>query len=209
MALPISGQVAQSIAAVRATGNPTLLQAQLGEAAVSEILPRYGALAWSGLMYYTAHSAAQALSVNSATFTGLAVANPTGSGKNLIIVDAVCAIAAVGANAVMTPKLGYAATVALTQGNAISATGSPVLVGSSGSSVAKTGASGTLGAAPTTIRPLMGFQWITGGTGMWNLIAKDEIAGAIVIPPGQMLTLDALTAACTVLASFSWIEVPT
>lgn len=202
------GQVQTSIQSVRATGTPNTLLAQLGEAAVSEILPRYGAMAWSGQLYYAANTAAQALSVASTTFTGLAVGNPTGSGKNLVIVDACVSAAAVGAVAVSNPKLGYAATVALTTGNSTGPKGLPALVGTGGSSVATVGASGTLGAAPAIIKPILGLQWITAGTGMWNLYAKDEIAGAIVIPPGQMLTLDALIAAWSVIASFSWMEVP-
>lgn len=202
------GQVAQAIAAIRASGNPNAVQAQLGELAVSEIQPRYGALAWSGLLYTIGHSAAQALSVGSTTFTGLAVNNPVGSGKNLMIVDCAVALAAVLAAGFGVPRLGYAATVALTQGNATSTKGLPVLAGSGGNSVATCGASATLTAAPTTLRPLQGWYWVTGGTGMAAAYAKDEVAGAIIIPPGQMLTLDALVAASSVIASITWAELP-
>src|SRR3979490_857714 len=180
------GQQAQSVAAVRSSGNPNVLQVQLGELGVSQVLPKYAALAWSGLLYTNGHTAAQALSVNSATFTGLAVANPANSGKNLVIIDATVAVAAVLANVAMVPRLGYAAIVALTQGNAASAKGLPVLVGTGGASVALCGASGTLGAAATTLRPIAGFQWVTGAGGAGaTLYAKDEVAGAIIIPPGQ------------------------
>jgi hypothetical protein len=37
---------------------------------------------------------------------------------------------------------------------------------------------------------------------------KDEVAGAIIIPPGQMLTLDSLIAAVSVIAAFTWYESP-
>jgi len=204
----IQGQVNGSVPTVRATGQPNAGLDQLGMIAMSEIQPRYAALAWSGQVFYGANTAAQALSVASTTFTGLAIGNPAGSGKNLVIIDVTCAQAAVGANAVMNPKLGYAATVALTTGSSTGPKGLPTLVGTGGSSVATVGASGTLGAAPTIIRPLMGLQWITGGAGMWNLYVKDEVAGAIVIPPGQMLTIDALIAAVTVIAAATWAELP-
>lgn len=203
----LQGQVASAIAAVRASGNPNALQAQLGELAVSQVLPKYAAAAWSGLMFTVGHSAAQALSVNSTTFTGLAVANPASSGKNLVIVDSVVGLAAALA-AVSTPRLGYAAIVALTQGNATSAKGLPVIAGTGGNSVALCGASGTLGAAPTTLRAMGGYQWVTAGTGEALIYVKDEVAGAIIIPPGFMLTLDALVAASTVIASVSWLELP-
>ena len=204
----LQAQVAQSVAPVRATGQPNALQLQLGELGVSAVLPRFAALAWSGLLFYGANTAAQALSVASTTFTGLGVANPAGSGKNLVIVDVTIAQAAVGANAVMNPKLGSAATVALTTGNSTGPTGSTMLVGSGGSSIAKVGASATLGAAPVMIRPILGQQWITAGTGMWSFYAKDTVDGAIVIPPGQMLTIDALIAAVTCIAAVTWAELP-
>src|SRR5205823_2225287 len=103
---------------------------------------------------------------------------------------------------------GYAAIVALTQGNATSTKGLPVLAGSGGNSVALCGASGTLVAAPTTLRPLLGNYWVTGGTGYAESYAKDEVAGAIIIPPGQMLTLDSLVAAESVIGSITWAELP-
>jgi hypothetical protein len=204
----LQGEVLNAIPNARGSGSQNAMQMQLGELAVSELLPRYAAAAWSGQVFYAANTAAQALSVASTTFTGLAVGNPAGSGKNLVIIDVTCAQAAVGAAAVMVPKLGYAATVALTTGNSTGPKGLPTLVGTGGGSVATVGASATLGAAPTIIRPLMGLQWITAGTGMWNLMVKDEIAGAIIIPPGQMLTLDSLIAAVSVIAAFTWYESP-
>lgn len=198
-----------SVPNARVTGNPNALAERLGEAPVSQWLPKYGALAWSGLLYTVGHSAAQALSINSTTFTGLAISNPAGSGKNLVIVDASFGVAAALAAVAIVPRLGYAAVVALTQGNATSNKGLPTLVGSGGGSVALCGASGTLTAAPTTLRALGGLQWVTGAGGAGGqLYAKDEVAGAIIIPPGQMLTLDALVAAATVVASFTWAELP-
>jgi hypothetical protein len=81
-------------------------------------------------------------------------------------------------------------------------------VGGTNTSVAKVGASATLGAAPTIIRPILGQQWITGGAGMWSFYAKDTVDGAIIIPPGQMLTIDALIAAVTCIAAVCWAERP-
>jgi len=203
----MQGQVVQSVAAARASGSPNAMQLQLGELGLSQVLPKYAALAWSGLVYTIGHSAAQALSINSTTFTGLAVANPANSGKNLVFIDAAASIAAAPANASAVVRLGYAATVALTQGNANSAKGLPVLAGSGGSSVAVCGASGTLSATPTTLRPLLGIDWVTGAQ-VGNLYSKDEIAGAIIIPPGQMLVMDALVAALSVVAGLTWAELP-
>lgn len=203
----IQGQVEQAVTAVRSSGPSNVQQLQLGELAVSEVLPRYGAIAWSGLLYTISHSAAQALSVNSTTFTGLAVANPANSGKNLMIADVTLAVAA-ATSAISTPRLGYAAIVALTQGNATSNKGLPVLVGTGGGSVALCGASATLAAAPTTLRPLTGSPWVTAGAGWTPIYTKDDVAGAIIIPPGQMLTIDALVGAMSVIAGVTWAELP-
>jgi hypothetical protein len=203
------GQNANGLPSSKITGYQNILVERLGELPVSQWLPKYAAGNWTGFLYTIGHTAAQALSVNSTTFTGLAVANPAASGKNLVIVDASVAVAAVLANVAMVPRLGYAAIVALTQGNASSTKGLPALVGTSGGSVALCGASASLTAAPTTLRPLAGLQWVTGAGGAGaQLYAKDEVAGAIIIPPGQMLTLDALVAACSVIGSFSWLELP-
>lgn len=202
----IQGQVQQALQPTRATGTPNAIQLQLGELGISEVLPRYGAAAWSGLVFYGGNTASQALSVASGTFTGLAIANPAGSGKNLIIITVAAAISAVGAVAVSVPKLGWAPTVAVTVGNSAGPFCS--LLGSNAtSSVAKVGASATLAAAPTQIRPLLGTQWITGGAGMWNLYVKDEVAGEIVVPPGQTLTIDAFVAAMSIIGAVSWMEV--
>ena len=202
----VQGQVETAVTPSRSTGQPNLQQLQLGEIGISEILPRYAALAWSGLVFYACNNAAQALSVGSSTFTGLAVGNPAGTGKNLVIIDVTIAQAAVGAAAVMNPKLGWAPTVTLTT----TATNGPtsLLIGSGGGSVAKVGSSATLAAAPTIIRPILGQQWITGGAGMWSFYAKDTVDGAILIPPGQMLTIDSLIGAVSVLASVTWAELP-
>lgn len=207
MALPISGQVIAAIAAVRANGSPTAMQMQLGELGISQILPKYAAMAWSGLMYYAANTATQALSAASTTFTGLAVGNPVGSGKNLVIVDAAWGIG-VAASAVATPRLGYATIVALTTGNSTGPKGASVLAGTGSSSVANVGASGSLGAAPVTLRALSGIQWVTADVVVAQIYAKDEIAGAIIIPPGQMITIDSVTGAASGVGSISWLELP-
>jgi len=201
----LQGQVGLQAPKLATGTNANLSLGSLGEGLVSEVMGRYYTLAYNGLLFTASLSAAQALSVNSTTFTGLAVANPTGSGKNLILLDMAVGIAAAVA-AVSTPRLGFAATVALTVGNAVG----PVagIVGSGPASVAKVGASATLGAAPVTLRSLSGITWVTGGTPVAMIYSKDDIGGAIIIPPGQMAVIDALVAAATVIPSLTWAELP-
>jgi len=74
-------------------------------------------------------------------------------------------------------------------------------------SVAKVGASGTLGAAPTILRPLFGSGWVT-ATAQSQVSAKDEIAGAIIIGPGQLVCIESAVGAISVVAAMTWCELP-
>ena len=171
---------------------------------VTELLPRYYEQNYRGLVFSTANSGAQALSVASATYTGLALGNPAGSGKNFILLDVSFGVAA-ALTAACSVALAYDGIVALTAGTAVGPTS--MLVGSSAASVAKVGASATLGAAPTVIRPLGGTGWVT-ATAQGQFQTKDEIAGAIIIAPGQLVCIEALVAAVTVVAAMTWAELP-
>lgn len=200
MPLQISGQWYKG-----GSQGPVMMQDQQAAQLVSEMNARYYNLVYNGLVFTTANSGAQALSVASATFTGLALGNPVGSGKNLALLDITLGLAAALA-AVSTPVLASAAVVALTAGTAVGPNNA--LIGGGLASVAKVGASATLGAAPVVIRPLQGFQWVTAGTGEAACYTKDDIGGAIIIPPGQLVCIEALVAAVSVVAAFTWAELP-
>lgn len=207
MALQVSGQAQGLVlAASMKSGQPAALSTGWhNELLITELWPRYAALVAAGVVFTGANTAAQALSVASATFTGLAVSNPAGSGKNLILLDVSVGLAA-ALTAVATPVLGSAAAVTLTTGN--SAGPNPALLGSAAASVAKVGASATLGAAPTVIRPLSGIHWVTANVTTAQVYAKDETAGAIIVGPGQLICVEALVAAVSVIAGMTWAELP-
>src|SRR5882672_5797335 len=80
------GQVVNSIPASRQTGSPSVMQLPLGELGVSEVLPRYAALAASGFLF-TARAALQATSLAAAASVGLQLWNRTTT-KNLILLKA-------------------------------------------------------------------------------------------------------------------------
>lgn len=188
------------------SGSPAspIRQGNLGDVIISELNGKYYEQALRGNMFYAVNSAAQALSLSSTTtYTGLTVANPTGSGKNLHICKAGWAttIAITGVGAVV---LGTGATVAQTTG---SSTGPvPTLLGAGTSSVAKVGASCTYGANPAILRPLVGIHWITGGTSTGAFQAMEDIAGEIIVAPGQQVSLVSVTTANTGIGFISWIE---
>jgi hypothetical protein len=186
---------------------PNARSGKLGDVIVSELNGRYYENTYRGNTFFAANTANQALSVASGTYTGLAVANPAGSGKNLVMLDVQFAIS-VAQTGLGSIVFGYAPTVALTTGNSSGPTGTPCLIGSGASSVAKVGASATLGAAPTIMRALAGSIWITANTSTFIAPVKDEIAGLVVVPPGQLVCIEATTTAVTGLASMSWVELP-
>ena len=169
--------------------------------------PDYMEMAYKGLAFYAANTAAQALSVASSTYTGLAVANPTGSGKNLVLIDAGFGLQTLqtGFSAIV---LGSAATVALTTGNSTGPSGTPCVIGSSLTSVVKVGASASLGGAPSIFRVLAGAQWVTTGTTSNIQNVKDYLDGLFVVPPGQLVCIEAITTAVTGLGHFTWLEIP-
>ena len=68
----------------------TLRGGKTGELIVSELQGRYYENSYRNNIFYAVNSAAQALSLASTTtYTGLTVANPTASGKNLVLLEAI------------------------------------------------------------------------------------------------------------------------
>lgn len=177
-----------------------------GNTTVTEVNPRYYENNYRGLTFYAVNSAAQALSLTgTTTYTGLTVANPTGSGKNLILLEAIwcTTIAPTGVGAII---LATGATAAQTTGNSTGPVSTTL--GSGAGSVAKVGASCTYGANPTFLRPFIGVPWVT-ATGNGNMGQnKDEIAGSIIVAPGQQVSFVAVTTAITGIGYFSWAELP-
>lgn len=178
---------------------------------------RYQEAAQRGTLFYANNTAAQALSVASATYTGLVLQNPLGSGKNLVILEVIWvgSIVATGTGAIV---LGWGGTqvagvpVALTTGNSSGPSGQSGQIGANLASIAKVGASCTwavLGAsaAPTILRPLIGAPWIT-ATAQNLYMGKDELAGGLIVPPGVQIGIEAITTANTGFGYYSWEEVP-
>lgn len=204
MALQVSGQSFKT--QVPAQPFP---QDQQGALLATELNARYYVNAYAGSMFAAVNSAAQAVSLTgTTTYTGLVVYNPAGSGRNLVLLEAIFAptIVATGVYAMMLFSQPNAlAPPALTVTNA--AGPFSTLLNSGASSVAKIGSSCTLAANPVFLRPLYGFGWIT-AVAQNALAVKDEIAGGIIVPPGSATGFVALTTAITGLAYLSWAEPP-
>jgi hypothetical protein len=198
------GQVQSNVPSARQSGNPNALQLQLGELAVSEVLPRLMALGWSGVIYSAANQAAQAVSVALATtYTGIGIYNPPGSGVNLVplrvkfaLTVAPAAIASIGAIAAYSASGAVtAATTPLTVQNGI--------IGNT-----STG-KGRAYSAATITTPTWYEQFVDGFTAAALPSPSPMVIcdGSTLVAPGGFYGIGALTAV-TGLGSIFWAEVP-
>lgn len=179
-----------------------------GEQVVNDVgLGRYFESNRNGRLFTVANTAIQALSVGSATATGLILANPLGSGKALIVLQASFA-----------PSIDETAdtVVALFQNDNVAAaavthttplTPKPGLIGAGTAPVGKADSSATLPAVPTLIRPLMGGGWATAAGFSQAAAAMDPIDGQLVLLPNTALSIQALTTAITGVSGMTWAEV--
>ena len=186
--------------------NAPLSQGSFGEMLASEVMGRYYTLAYNGLVFTACNNAAQALVlVATAGQTGLFLANPPGSGKNFSLLEAIWMNDAAFTGFSLV-GLSYGAYVA--PGGTASNGPTNALIGTGANSVAKIGSTLTFGAASTLLRPLLGGYWVTTGANAASVGVKDEVAGALIIPPGQAIGFTALTTVSSGVGMFTWAEVP-
>jgi hypothetical protein len=159
-----------------------------------------------GKMFNACSTGAVTLSTVSATCTGLALSNPYGSGKNLVVkqVRFSPSTAPAGAAVVglaISPAVSATAVVHTTPAvihNAI-ASGSNLNVG-----VANVDSAATLPAAPVWLRPIGA---VVAASSISPDSYVDETEGSIILPPGTSLSLSYLTTAAIGIASFTWVEI--
>jgi hypothetical protein len=159
-----------------------------------------------GNMYHACTTGAVTLSTVSATCTGLALSNPYGSRKKLVVAQvrfapstAPAGVAVVGL--AISPAVSQTAvthTAAAVIHNAI-CTGSNVDTG-----VGQADSSATLPAAPVWLRPISS---VVAASSISPGMYVDETNGAIILPPGTNLSLSYLTTAAVGIASMSWVEI--
>jgi hypothetical protein len=197
-------RVKPGVAVVQDGAYPEWRGSRKGAGGVQDMGGRYEEAAARGALFYAVNNAAQALSLSgTTTYTGLTVANPTASGKNLALVTVAWHTTIVDTG-VGSVDLATGTTVAQTAG---SSTGPvPTLLGSGAASVAKVGASCTYAANPAFLRPGFGRPWITAVSQAFGSY-KDEIAGEIIVPPGQQVSFVAVTTALTGIGYISWEEI--
>lgn len=161
----------------------------------------------AGNMFFGCNTALQALSVNSATATGLILTNPLTSGVNIEIVEICVALAsppAAQSNLILTGTLLTTAAAATTHTLALITKN--CLIGS-----AFPAAQGLLDVQATVPTPAA-IRSIGGGPVAAASISpgfiRDILDGLLQLAPGCVISLQAMTTAITVLASITWREVP-
>jgi hypothetical protein len=160
-----------------------------------------------GNMFHACSAGAVTLSTLSTTCTGLALCNPWGSKKLLVV--ARCrfqpSTAPAGAAVVglaTSPSISQTAvthTTPMVIHNAI-LTGSNANLG-----IAKVDAAATLPTTPVWLRP---FGSVVAASSISPGMYVDETRGEIIVPPGAQLSYSYLTTAAIGIAAVTWVEIP-
>lgn len=159
-----------------------------------------------GKMFHACSAGAVTLSTVSATCTGLALSNPYGSGRKLVVARVRFAPSTAPAGAAVvglavSPAVSQTAVTHTTPAvvhNAVT-TGSNLNVG-----VGKADAAATLPAAPVWLRPIGS---VVAASSITPGMYVDETNGEIILPPGTDLSLSYLTTAAVGIASITWVEI--
>lgn len=220
----VFGQVgAPSTTSAADASNLPVLQGKQSEMIVSELHGKYYTQNYRGNVYYAANAAAGGtIAVYSATsFTGLALWNPAGSGKNLVLIRATLALSTAAGTGTtfgyvaqlnVGSTLGTAAPISAT--TPITATRGPAVFGplpaGQGGSVAIALSAATLTTASTLFIP----TGLGSGTGAITVPSttpgvNEYFDGSIIIAPGTLFGFAAAVSSTnTSNASFLWEETP-
>ena len=215
MALQITGQAQGLVlSASQKSGAPSAVSTGWhNEFLKSDLLPRYAYLGLSGFVYSAATTTGVALAAAGTNSPILTVWNPTGSGKNLVLIDAAIALTTqtFAAVAVGVELGGLANTTAPSTVTAVGPNNN--FIGSGTVAVAKSYSQATLAATPFAIRHIATFALdLNTSVSALNSPAmlKDEMAGAVIVAPGSLVNIFGVgtPADVTVVASMTWAELP-
>jgi hypothetical protein len=190
---------------------PIASAGEFGEVLVSELMARYYEQNYRGNLFGVGYTAA-ALAAPSATASGsFTLYNPLNSGKNLVLLEITTALTTFTAVATTICAIGVytfanQTPTALTPGN----TPLCALIGSGNASVAKTYTAATIvGGNTFPIRQIANTGILT-AVGFAGDLNKDEVAGALILTPGNGFGLAATATAAddTIQVAYTWAEIP-
>lgn len=161
-----------------------------------------------GNMFSACNQAAATVTlINTSTATGFILSNPWGSGKKLVIKDAMFSYTTVPtataivflAQSIAPLPTAHASVTAL---NIYNVDGS----GATGRSVARAYSASTTPNLPVYSR-ILGYSPTTPAT-TGGLTVKDEVNGAMILVPGSYVQISYITTAPVGITYMSWVEVP-
>jgi hypothetical protein len=160
-----------------------------------------------GNMFHACSAGAVTLSTVSTTLTGLALSNPWGSGKLLVVSRVAFAPSTAPAGvSVVGMAISTAPSETATTHTTPMVVHNAIMAGSSGQvGVGKADAAATLASTPLWLRP-MGSVVAASSIDVGGAYV-DETRGEIIIPPGCALSLSYLTTAAVGIASITWVEI--
>lgn len=187
---------------------------QLGDTIVSELHGRYYETNYRGNLFSISVSTAAAVTA----FTGgaggtpmLAVFNPTGSGKNLVLLKASFAnVVAASAAGTVTFGLYFGTTATITQATTVSPWSMSTQLQSGSVATGFRNIALTSGSAANNVIALGSYYWATAAGAAQVSAGPIDLEGSVIIPPGSYAALGgsaALTSA-TWIGSLQWEEVP-
>ena len=207
MALPIQAIVGGNAAATTGSAPQNMRYGPTGEVVVQNLHADLYEAAVRGQVFAGGNLVGTTTTVGFATtHTGLCLANPLGSGKNLVLMRVKYgAVVAQSAALVLGIQTGYSASTNVTQTT-------PMVVGSN--FVGNPAGSGLLGAAvtmPVAPTRLILIDTVLTGAITTGIISGNQydFGGSIVIPPGGYAATytSAASAASSLVFGFMWEEV--
>jgi hypothetical protein len=165
---------------------------------------RYQEAVYRGNVFSAANTAAVTIGVLTATGVTFHLYNPAASGKNLVVLTV--SFAPSSATFVVSPVW------LVVNAQATAPTGTTALVvrnnllGAGAAAVGQVFSAATLAAVPVPVRPF----FTVPATALTSLfVCKDEVAGEIIVGPGQVLSVQGNVAATAVgFLAASWEEIP-
>lgn len=196
------------------SGTPNVPSGSFGELLESRLLPDHYTLLKAGLLFTAA-----TLAANPTAFTGgaagtplIGIYNPSNSGVDLVLIEAVLGIRTTGTAAVTLDFNHFGAAQGSTAptGTATSARNLYSLAATGSSALAMLNTLNTGALASSLLRPSISVG-LTATTAITNVnLLRDELKGAIVIAPGSYYALgaSATPTSASIDAALIWAEIP-
>lgn len=180
-----------------------------GNVATDQAHGRYYEENYRGNVFFASLQASTTFTLfGTTTATGLILSNPTGSGKNLVLLQVSYALVVAATTAISQIVLsGAASSTAVTHTTAVTIYSGQVGVASSG--VGKADSAATIPTAGLVIMPLFTPSVSATATTSIPPASPIDLGGSVIVPPGAFVAMAAgYTNTITGVATMVWTELP-